>query len=48
MLKPELFHDRAHERGKIGRLSGRDQIGVNNHLLIFIERAGLFQFTSHL
>src|SRR5450756_2051368 len=46
-LKSELFHGLAHERGKIGRLPGRDQIGVNNHLPVLIERAGLFQFISH-
>jgi hypothetical protein len=41
-LKPELFHGLAHERGEIGRLPGRDQIGVNNHLPVLIERASLF------
>src|SRR5450756_1588088 len=46
-LKPDLFHGLAHERGEIGRLPGRDQIGVNNHLPVLIERAGLFQFISH-
>jgi hypothetical protein len=38
-LQPELFHGLAHERGEIGRFSGRDQIGVNNHLPVLIERA---------
>ena len=28
-------------------MPGRDQIGVNNHLPVLIERAGLFQFISH-
>src|SRR5660397_128473 len=46
-LKPEMFHGLAHERGEIGRLPGRDQIGVNNHLPVLIECAGLFQFISH-
>src|SRR5659263_52822 len=46
-LRTELFHDLAHESGQIGRLPGRDQIGVNNHLPVLIERAGLFQFISH-
>ena len=46
-LQPELFHGLAHERGEIGRFPGRDQIGVNNHLPVLIERAGLFQFISH-
>jgi hypothetical protein len=46
-LKPEQFHGLAHERGKIGRLPGRDQIGVNNHFPFLIERAGFFQFITH-
>jgi hypothetical protein len=41
-LKMELFHGLTHERGEIGRLPGRDQIGVNNHLPVLIESAGLF------
>ena len=41
-LKPELFHGLAHERGEICRFPGRDQIGVNNHLPVLIECAGLF------
>ena len=28
-------------------MPGRNQIGVNNHLPVFIERATLFQFISH-
>ena len=35
-LNPELFHGLAHERREIGRLPGRDQIGVNNHLPVLI------------
>jgi len=46
-LERELLHGLAHERGEIGRLPGRDQIGVNNHLPVLIERAGPFQLISH-